>query len=317
MSYDINIKKLEYFRDEFSNCFFITNIKYTWKFILDNKPHIVILLNTKLLGKRKVYLDNKEIYNSRKYSNNFNFSFPLEFYNITIAQKDYYYILKINNISFSNILNDLKLKKFNILEDIYKERRKREKLKKKRLKNIILRKSWSNSSKNENILENQNKKDNGSESINEENINTSNKFKEDSINEDDSKTIHESFEMHRKAFDMLDKNLNNINNNDKMSYKTISNKKEKKEDKNYHKKKKSLKSFKSKRKKECFKPNEKIQYKTYENVNSSLNEMINIDLLNETHNSDERNNTNIFRYNLFSSNNRSFFDKGSMTTQSN
>ena len=209
------------------------------------------------------------------------------------------------------------MKKFNILEDIYKERRKREKLKKKRLKNRILRKSWSNSSKNENILENQNKKDNGSESINEENINTSNKFKEDSINEDDSKTIHESFEMHRKAFDMLDKNLNNINNNDKMSYKTISNKKEKKEDKNYHKKKKSLKSFKSKRKKECFKPNEKIQYKTYENVNSSLNEMINIDLLNETHNSDERNNTNIFRYNLFSSNNRSFFDKGSMTTQSN
>ena len=153
--------------------------------------------------------------------------------------------------------------------------------------------------------------------MNKENISTSIKFKEDSINEDDSKTIHESFEMHRKAFDMLDNNLNNINKNDNLSYKTISNKKEKKEDKNHYKKKKSLKSFKSKRKKESFKPSEKIQYKTYENVNSSLNEMINLDLLDETHNSDERNNTNLFRNNLFSSNNHSFFDKGSMTTQSN
>ena len=79
MSNDLNIKKLEFFRDEFTDCIFISNIKYMWKFILDNKPHTIILICTKLFSKRKVYLDNKEIYNSRKYTNNFNLSFPLEF----------------------------------------------------------------------------------------------------------------------------------------------------------------------------------------------------------------------------------------------
>ena len=46
--------------------------------------------------------------------------------------------------------------------------------------------------------------------------------------------------------------------------------------------------------------------------------MIDTDLFgDETHNSEDRNNTNIFRNNIFSSNNRSFLDKGSLTTQSN
>ena len=332
MSNDLNIKKLEFFRDEFTDCIFISNIKYMWKFILDNKPHTIILICTKLFSKRKVYLDNKEIYNSRKYTNNFNLSFPLEFYNITITQKNYFYTLKINNISFSNILNDLKLKKYNILENSYKEKEKQKKLRQlERRKNRILEETIKNLYKKEKMIKNllnKNRKENGLETINEEIINTSNKLKEDSINEDDSKTIHESFEMHKKAFEMLDKNINNINtidnnisarsNNNSI---TISDKKEKKDDKNnsfFKKKKKSMKSFKSRSKKDSFKPSEKIQYKTYENVNSSLNEMINFDLLeDETHNSDERNNTNLFRYNIFSNNNRSFFDKGSLTTQSN
>ena len=48
-----------------------------------------------------------------------------------------------------------------------------------------------------------------------------------------------------------------------------------------------------------------------------MNEMIDTDLLGEeTHNSEERSNNNAFRHNIFSSNNCSFFDKGSLTTQS-
>ena len=141
MSYNLNIRKLEFFKDEYKNCIFISNIKYTWQFILDNKPRTVILIYTKFFGKRVIYLDNKQIYNSSKYTYNFNFSFPIEFHNITITQKDYFYTLKINNISFSNILNDLKLKKFNILEDTYKEKQKEKKIKKieKKKKSFITR----------------------------------------------------------------------------------------------------------------------------------------------------------------------------------
>ena len=318
MSYSLNIKKLEFFRDEFKDCFFITNIKYNWKFILDNKPHSITLLYKKIFGKRIIYLDNKEIYNSRKYTYNFNLSFPIEFYNITIAQKNNFYTLRINNISFNNILNDLKLQKFNILEDTYKENQRQKKIRKlNKRKNKILEETINNLNKNEKIRKIMEKRmKNGLETIKEEVINTSNKLKDESYNEDNSKTIRESFEMHDKAFAILDDihNINNINNdNDKNKFQD----KEENKKKSFNQKKKSIKSLKKFQKKDKFKPSEKFQYNTFENNNTSLNEMIGIDILDETHNSEERNNENIFRHNIFSSNSRSFFDKGSMTTQSN
>ena len=219
MSDDINIKKLEFFKEEYKNCFFITSIKYVWKFILDNKQHIVILLYTNLLGKRKIYLDKKEIYNSSKFIYDFNLSFPIEYYNITISQKDYFYTLKINNISFHNILNNLKLQKFNILEDDYKEKQRQKLLKRlNKRKNKLLLKALKDLNKKENKKEiNLNKIEklkNGLETIDEEIINTSNKLQDDSNNEDDSKTIHQSFEMNENTLAMLDniKNINNISN---------------------------------------------------------------------------------------------------------
>ena len=52
-------------------------------------------------------------------------------------------------------------------------------------------------------------------------------------------------------------------------------------------------------------------------MNRSLNEMIDFDLLeNDLNASGERNST-IFRNNLYSSNNGSFFGKDSLTTKSN
>ena len=332
MSNDINIRKLEFYKQEYKSCFFVSNIKYVWKFILDNKQHIIILFFTKLFGKRKIYLDKKMIYNSNKCTNDFNISFPLEFYNITITQRDYFYTLKINNISYHNILNNLKLQKFNILEDDYKEKQRQKRLKQlNRRKNKILQNALNNFNKNENkIQKNLNKIEklkNGLGTINEDIINTANKLQDESNNEDDSKTIHESFEIHENAFSMFDNikkintiktinttnntdNINNINNNENNNKNT-----QKKRDKKrnlFNKKKKSTPSF-NKNIKE--KQNDKIQYKTYENVNSSMNEMIYTDLLgDETHNSEERNN-NAFRHNI-SNNNHSFIDKGSLTTQS-
>ena len=321
MSYDINIKNLEFLREEFTNCFFISSKKYTWQFVLENKPHKVVLLYTKLLGKRIIYLDDKEIYNSRKYTNKFILSFPIEFYNITITQKDYFYTLKINNISFCNILNDLKLKKFNILEEKYKEKLKKEKLRQlQKRKNKILEKTIKELFRKEKLAKyylDKQKKENGLEIINEEIINTSNKFKEESINEGDSKTIHDSFEMHEKAFSVLDNKINNTyrnnlsKNNKDNNYGGYDNDRD---DKNkIFKKKKSFKNFK----KDKFKPSEKIKNKTYENINTSENEIIDIDIIGDDQINSEARNTNIFRNNIFSSNNRSFFDKGSLTTQSN
>ena len=338
MSYNINIKKLEFFKDEYTNCFFVSNIKYTWKFILDNKQRTVILLYTKLFGKRIIYLDNKEIYNSSKYTYNFNISFPIEFYNITITQKDYFYTLKINNISFNNIMNDLKLKKFNILEDTYKEKQKQKKLKRlKKRKNRILLNAINNFNKKDithtiNLGGDENSK-NKINRTNTEIVNSLNKLDAESNNDedDDSRTIHQSFEINDKTLAMINNisnsnnNINNINNISNINN-TISNRNNNissnilKDKKSLNDKKKGIfgknKSLRSS-KKNKFKTSEKFKFKTYEYVNSSINEMINTDLVeNETINSDVRN-TNLLRNNIFSSNNISFLDKGSMTTQSN
>lgn len=319
MSYNLNIRKLEFFKDEYKNCIFISNIKYIWQFILDNKPRTVILIYTKFFGKRVIYLDNKQIYNSSKYTFNFNVSFPIEFHNITISQKDYFYTLKINNISFNNILNDLKLKKFNILEDTYKENQKEKKLKKlKKRKNRLLLEAINNFNKKDKIHE-----------INLSQDERKKGEKEEESNEDeDSKTIHQSFEIHDQAlYNNNYNNINNFNNNNSISkiskisdtssnifFKDKGSFWSKDNNKSFFNKKKSLKKNNKKNK---FNPSEKAKFKTYENMNSSLNEMIDFDLLGNDINASDERNGNIFRNNLYSSNNRSFFDKGSLTTQSN
>ena len=329
MSYNLNIRKLEFFKDEYKNCIFISNIKYTWQFILDNKPRTVILIYIKFFGKRVIYLDNKQIYNSSKYTYNFNVSFPIEFHNITITQKDYFYTLKINNISFNNILNDLKLKKFNILEDTYKEKQKEKKLKKlKKRKNRLLLEAINNFNKKDKIHE---------INLSQDERKSKKEEKEEESNEDeDSNTIHQSFEIHKAISSMIDNglyNINNINNSNLNNNKSVSKISDasnnifkdkrsfwyKDNNKSFFNKRKSFKGLKKnkKNKKNKFNPSEKAKFKTYENMNSSLNEMIDFDLLENGLNvSGERNGT-IFRNNLYSSNNRSFFDKGSLTTQSN
>ena len=327
MSYNLNIRKLEFFKDEFKNCIFISNIKYTWQFILDNKPRTVILIYTKFFGKRVIYLDNKQIYNSSKYTYNFKVSFPIEFHNITISQKDYFYTLKINNISFNNILNDLKLKKFNILEDTYKEKQKQKKLRRlKKRKNRLLQKALNNFNEKDKIHEINLSQD--------ERKNKKEEKEEESNEDEDSKTIHESFEIHNKVSSLINNGLYNINNNNKLNNTQINTNtlsrmsdssnnifKDKgsfwSKDNNYksffNNKKKSFKRNKKNR----FNPSEKAKFKTYENMNSSLNEMIDFDLLGNDSNISGERNGNIIRNNLYSSNNRSFFDKGSLTTQSN
>jgi len=121
MSYGLNIHNLEFSKNEYTNCLLISSVEYTWKFVLNNNLHIINLFYKKLFGKRQVFLDNKNIFSKNSFINDFRISFPIDFINITIVQKENYYVLKINDISFNKILNDLKIKKFNILENDYKK----------------------------------------------------------------------------------------------------------------------------------------------------------------------------------------------------
>ena len=245
MSNELDIRNLVFHKNEYTNCFLISCIKYTWKFNLNNKTHIIFLFFTKLFGKRQIFLDSKKIYDKTKFTYNFKICFPVEYYNVTICQKDDCYILKINDISFNKILNDLKIKKFNILEDNYKIKQEEKKKKRlQKLKNKILLETVKNFEKEE------------------KNVVKKNLNKNEKNEEDDSKTIHQSFEINEKDLDTLNK-LNNFNNNINK--------------KNNNGNNKDKKNKKDKKRKKKFKPNEKKNI--YKNMENSYSDMIDYDSL--------------------------------------
>ena len=264
MSNELDIRNLVFHKNEFTNCFLISCVKYTWKFNLNNKTHIIFLFYIKLFGKRQIFLDNKKIYDKSKFTYNFIFSFPVEYYNITICQKENCYILKINDISFNKILNDLKIKKFNILEDNYKIKQEEKKKKRlQKLKNKILLETVKNfGKKQKDVVE----------------INLNNEKND----EDDSKTIHQSFEINEKDLDTLNK-LNNFNNNKNTKN---NNNKDNKKDKTKKKDEKRNKKFK---------PKEKKNHNIYKNMETSYVDMIDYDLLGyDSIISGENGSTNIY-----------------------
>ena len=265
MSNELDIRNLVFHKNEFTNCFLISCVKYTWKFNLNNKTHIIFLFYIKLFGKRQIFLDNKKIYDKSKFTYNFIFSFPVEYCNIiTICQKENCYILKINDISFNKILNDLKIKKFNILEDNYKIKQEEKKKKRlQKLKNKILLETVKNfGKKQKDVVE----------------INLNNEKND----EDDSKTIHQSFEINEKDLDTLNK-LNNFNNN-----------KNTKNNNNKNNKKDKTKKKDEKRNKK-FKPKEKKNHNIYKNMETSYVDMIDYDLLGyDSIISGENGSTNIY-----------------------
>ena len=152
--------------------------------------------------------------------------------------------MKINDISFNKILNDLKIKKFNILEDNYKIKQEEKKKKRlQKLKNKILLETVKNfGKKQKDVVE----------------INLNNEKNE----EDDSKTVHQSFEINVKDLDTLNK-LNNFNNNINK--------------KNNNGNNKDKKNKKDKKRKKKFKPNEKKNI--YKNMENSYSDMIDYDSL--------------------------------------
>ena len=271
MSNELNIRNLSFLKNEYTDCCFLFScIKYTWKFVVNNNSHTIFLFYKKFLGKRQIFLDNKKIYSKNIFTNDFCLSFPVEYINITILQKENYFIMKINDISFNKILNDIKLKKFSILENDYKikQEKKKQKILQKR-KNKILLKTIKNIDKIK---------------INCD-INNFDKNNNNNIKDDDSKTIHQSFEINQNDLELINKY--NANNNDKKG----------------NNNKKINKNIKNK-------------YNIYENIDSSMNDMIEFDLerdddvLHNNNSSENIGGTNIYR------NNNNKKNKDSTTTQS-
>ncbi len=131
---DIDIKNLQFISEDKGSFFSKTCREYRWKFVLDGIQRIISLYHSKIIGRRTIYLGKQQIYRHRKYTYNFQYSFPIEVHNISIIQNGYTYILKIDGIAFNRLLNEQKLRRFNILKETFleKEKAKLDKIKKSR-----------------------------------------------------------------------------------------------------------------------------------------------------------------------------------------
>ena len=131
---ELDIKNLKFTSEDTGSFFSKTYTEYNWKFTLDGIQRTIALYHSKILGRRTIYLGNQEICRYQRYTYNFHYSFPIEVHTISITQSDDTYILKIDDISFNKLLNEQKLRRFNILKETFleKEKEKMDKIKKNR-----------------------------------------------------------------------------------------------------------------------------------------------------------------------------------------
>ena len=118
-SRDINIKNLNFNKEEKGFFFSKSYLIYTWKFKLDNVNRIISLAHSKIKGKRVITLDNKQICLFRKYTYNFSYEFTIDTNKISIKQINEGYVLKIDGMNFQKLVNQEKLQKFSILRNEY------------------------------------------------------------------------------------------------------------------------------------------------------------------------------------------------------
>ena len=128
----IDIKNLQFTSEDTGSFFSKTYTEYKWKFVLDGIQRSISLYHSKILGKRTIYLGKQEIQKYQRYTYNFQYSFSLETHIISIIQNDDTYILKIDEIPFNKLLNEQKLRRFNIIKETFLEKAKKENKKRDR-----------------------------------------------------------------------------------------------------------------------------------------------------------------------------------------
>ena len=133
---DINIKNLQFSSEDIGSLFSKSYTEYIWKFDLDGVKRTITLKHSKLLGTRIIFLGNQQICKYRKYTYNFRYTFSIDIHNISITQSDGTYILKIDEIPFNKLLNEQKLRRFNIIKETFLENDKGKKNKKRKVGEI-------------------------------------------------------------------------------------------------------------------------------------------------------------------------------------
>ena len=133
---DIDIKNLQFTSEDIGSFFSKSYTEYIWKFDLDGVKRTITLKHSKLLGTRIIHLGKQQICKYRKYTYNFKYSFSIDIHNISITQSDGTYILKIDEIPFNKLLNEQKLRRFNIIKETFLENDKGKKNKKRKVGEI-------------------------------------------------------------------------------------------------------------------------------------------------------------------------------------
>ena len=124
---DLDIKNLDFTSEDTGSLISKTYTEYNWKFTLDGISRNISLYHSKILGRRTIYLGNREICRYQRYTYNFHYSFTIDVHTISITQNEDTYILKIDGIPFNKLLNEQKLSRFNIIREIFADRNEKNK----------------------------------------------------------------------------------------------------------------------------------------------------------------------------------------------
>ena len=116
---DIKVSNLRYSEEENGTFFSKSKKTYTWKFVLDGIPRVIILEHSRLSGKRLIFLDKKQLVHYMKYTYNFSYSFSIDKHNISIQQVGNGYELRIENIPYQTLINRQKLARYNVIREEY------------------------------------------------------------------------------------------------------------------------------------------------------------------------------------------------------
>jgi hypothetical protein len=113
---NLNISNLKFDQTEVGKLIKGSKAIYTWEMILDGNKRKVELIHSKLTGKRRIFLDGKVVAKVQRYTYEFQYSFLIEkHYAIIIQTSPDSYELRLDNISFSSLINKEKINKFNTL----------------------------------------------------------------------------------------------------------------------------------------------------------------------------------------------------------
>ena len=198
---ELDIKNLQFTSEDTGSFFSKTYTEYNWKFILDGVHRSITLNHSKILGRRTIFLGNQEICRYQKYTYNFHYSFPIEVHTISITQSDDSYILKIDEIPFNRLLNEQKLRRFNIIKETFLEKERERKDKKKKEREIRKFRTFNRGSAGIPIsrrTDDQRNKYNTS-------IYSSNRYNEENLNIDNENSINTSSNRN----DIINSNINN------------------------------------------------------------------------------------------------------------